>query len=233
MRPLLFFSLGAALVVLAAGCAGDTAVGGLAGRTSYLPRTGPHLAAFFDDEDEIPRLIRPPRPPRPLLPAEIREGLQAPRVPRAKFKLGLRARGLSSGRAERKWENALSYGIFLKRVPLERGRVSLELGADYTAVDTTDGLVSSTMYVLRADLLLGKFGGKGATPYLLLGGHGVIEEGTRNATGEALSGRGGGVDVGVGLGARSGRWDIRAAYSLLFASENTDSSVAVSLGFAF
>jgi hypothetical protein len=230
MRPLLFVSLGAASLVLASGCVPDAAVGGLAARASYLPRTGPPLAAFFDDEDEIPRLIRPPKLPPP---PEAREVLPAPRAPRAKYRLGVRARGLRSGQAERNWEDALSYGVFLKRVPLERGKVSLEFGAEYAAVETTDGLVSSTMYVLRADLLLGKFGGKGATPYFFLGGHGIIEEGTRNATGERVTGQGGGADVGVGLGARSGRWDIRAAYSLLFASENTDSNLAVSLGFAF
>ncbi len=230
MRPSLFLPLGAASLFLAAGCTGNAAVLGLAGRASFVPWRGPVLAAFVDDEDEIPRLIRPPKPPAP---PEAREVSPAPRAPRAKFKLGLRARGFSSGRAERKWKDALSYGIFLKRVPLERGKVALELGAEYTPIETIDGLVSSTMYVLRADLLLGKFGGKGATLYFLLGGHGIIEDGTRNATGERVSGRGGGADVGVGLSARSGKWDIRAAYSLLLASENTDSNLTISLGLAF
>jgi hypothetical protein len=227
----------AAGLSLAAGCAATRSAGTWpvcypTGGASPLGRVLPAgaLASVYDAGEEIPRLLRPPAAVEEAPASRV---AQQTRPRRAKLRIGLRAGSLSSDGAESDWEDVESYGLFLRRVPLERSKASLELGVDYAAPETADGLVSSTIYVVRADLLVGRFGGRGATAYLLLGGHAIMEEATRNATGESMTGRGGGAEVGLGLGSRSGRWDLRGVYSLLLASENTDSNLSLSFGLAF
>jgi hypothetical protein len=108
-----------------------------------------------------------------------------------------------------------------------------ELGADYTAAQTADGFQTSTLAVLHADLLFGGFGPSGATAYFFVGGQAILEQSTNVPTEQSTTGQGGGAEAGVGLGARSGTWDIKATYSYLSATDNVESSIMVSFGLAF
>jgi len=187
--------------------------------------------AYADDEadDEIPRLLRPREVLRPDAGAAVPAG------PRSSFKLGVRGGLVWSGKAERgDWDDVPNCGVYFRRVPARPARATVELAADYAQMETSDRLLSSTIYAAHANLLFGRFGAGGFGPYFFLGGQAIMESATRTATGEEVSGVGGAAEAGFGLGSRNGRFDVKATYSLLLGDEaNTKDNLVVSVGIAF
>jgi hypothetical protein len=190
---------------------------------------GLHLLAAEDElpPDETVPLLR--------LPPEEQDRADRPRKEGgSRLRVGVRGGVILTGEAaEREWEDATMYGVFLRQSPKRRKGVVYELGADYSEAQTLDGFQTSTLYFLRADILFGKFGPSGATVYFFLGGQAILEESTNVPTQTDVSGQGGGAEAGLGLGARSGLWDLKATYSYITATENADSNLMVSFGLAF
>jgi hypothetical protein len=169
--------------------------------------------------------------PEPVQPGG---GIVTPPKPRgSRMRFGIRGGMMQTSNAEREWADATTAGVFFRQSPRTRRKVVIELGADYVEAETVDGFVASTLYLIHADLLIGGFGPRGGTMYIFLGGHGVIEESTNTVSLEETSGQGGGAEAGIGLGAKSGAWDLRATYSYLTASENATDNLTVSFGLSF
>jgi hypothetical protein len=194
------------------------------------------LLGASDEDDELP-----PDETVRLLAPEPGSGqdtvVPAPKQPVSRMRFGVRGGMLATqggeGALENPWAEATTTGLFLRQSPAKRKRMVVELGADYASIETEDGTRTSTLYLLHADLLFGSFGPRGATLYFFLGGHGVMEESVDNATEETQSGQGGGAEAGVGLGSKSGAWDLKATYTYLTATENTDSNLNVTFGLSF
>jgi len=229
-RPLLFVAL---TVALGAGCSSRAWP---VASARYVPAAASpslhFLSATGDDDDELPpdETVRLLEPEPSQLPADL---AVTRREPGSRMRIGVRGGMLQTSGTERAWEDALAYGLFFRQSPRKRKKVVIELGADYVDAKTVDGFVTSTLYLLHADLLIGGFGPRGGTMYIFLGGHGVVEESTNTVTLETSSGQGGGAEAGIGLGAKSGAWDMRATYSYLTASENATDNLTFSFGLSF
>jgi hypothetical protein len=191
------------------------------------------LCAADPDEEEdavmFPRILRPKKEPLD----EIVDEPVAGEASGAKYTWGLVGGITSSGAAERAWKDAVTYGIYMRKVPSERKKTTFELAAGYSTHETEDGLLTSDVIVVRADLLFGSFGDSGgATAYLVAGGHVASETAKRLAIDETVEAVGGGASVGLGLGGKDGRWDLRGFYSFLF-TDNTENDFTASFGFGF
>ena len=69
--------------------------------------------------------------------------------------------------------------------------------------------------------------------YVLAGAQGISESATLYGSGPAESRMGAGVNLGVGFAAPKGRWDLRAAYSVVLGSDNASGSILVAAGTSF
>lgn len=189
------------------------------------------VGALDEAPDEVFRILRPPAEPAPEAAEEERE--RRTRAPTGRLRFGLRGGMSTSGGADVKWSDAPLYGLYLRRVPFERRRMTYELAAGYALTERPDEYRTSTLYTLHCDLLFGRVGGKGASVCFLLGGAAVIEDSLNNVSGETASGFGGGAEAGLSIGSASGAWEIRAVYTQIVATANANSLISVSLGFAF
>lgn len=217
-----------------AGCVSGGWGGGGAGEGRLLPAPGscfPLGGRLCDLALAAASSEEPPDESVKLLAQE--PAAEAASRPRSRWSPGVRAGVLVSGGAERDWKEAPSAGLLLRQVPPSARAAVLELGADYISTETADGVRTSQLVLLRADLLAGRFAPSGRAPYLLAGATAILEQSTNNATGATASGRGAAVELGFGYGATSARWDLRAAYAIFVASENTESGLAVSVAFGF
>lgn len=196
-------------------------------RASTFPIVAlPELPAATSEEppDESVKLLR-------------REPEETGREPnqRSKLRPGLRAGMVlpASAKDSREWKGAPSAGLLFRQRPSSPRATVIELGADFAEAETEDGVRSSQLLFLRAELLTGRFAPSGAAPYFLAGAQAVLEQSTNNVTGESASGRGAAVELGLGYGAKNGRWDARLTYALFVASENIEGSLIVSMGLGF
>ena len=191
-------------------------------RGAVLPTAGVAdslLAAEGEDEEFVGLLTQP----TPELTEE--------RAKRFGVRLGL---VIPAAAEEGSWDSGLRAGLYYRG-----GRKTVyELGFDYTSAgaDFEKGAtISSTIYSLRYDILFGRWSDsdRKATFYLLAGGEIGQESGTWDATGDTLEARGGGIDLGLGLGSPKGSWDARVVYSVLIGTDNAAGTIMAAFGYAF
>lgn len=231
----------AALVagLLAAGCGGlaRTESAFPVSRSTFSPLGGLPFdslcAAGTKAPDEVPRLLRPPEPP--ALPSDETR----PKGPGMRGRFGVRAGSLMTLRAENAtWSPGVRAGAYYRGGGLASRRMVYELGIDYMSVTGDHGegaTVSSEIYVLRCEVLFGRWAsaGRKATFYLLGGGEFGQETRTWEPTGDTAETQGGGVNVGLGVGSPKGSWDARVVYSIFTGSDEAQDGLLVALGFAF
>ena len=222
--PLAASVVGLCAVALA-GC-GSYATGGAPG---YAAVGVEFLAAAVDEApEEVPRFLRPGVEPA-IEPAPPEEPL------RRGSRFGVRGGFLMTAPAdEGSWGPGLTGGLYY------RGgrRTAWELGADYASLDADYGegrRVSSEIVFLRCDLLFGRRGdaGRKVTTFYLGGVQVGLESATWKATGDTAQRKGGGVNIGAGVGSPSGSWDARVVYSFLIGSDNVTGTIVAAFGYAF
>lgn len=177
------------------------------------------LAAEAEDDEFVGLLTQP-------TPEPARE-----RASRFGVRLGI---VMPAATEEGSWDSGLRAGLYYRG-----GRKTVyELGFDYTSAGADFGkeaTISSTIYSLRYDVLFGRWSDsdRKATFYLLGGGEIGQESGTWEATGDTLEARGGGIDLGMGLGSPTGSWDARFVYTVLIGTDNAAGTVMAAFGYAF
>ncbi len=227
MRRTALFSVLAAGLEL--GCAEGARVAPLRGPGALLGGSRAYLlAATEDPSDEIGGLLdwEPGKPLEPVAP----EPVARKRGPR-NSRLGVRCAFVLPG--ETSWKTGVRAGAYYK-TPVS-GRAPIELGIEYVALRNEDETVSSEFFYARADV------GLGPAPdpdrrvrfYPLAGVELVYELARLQVKGEELTPYAVGVNVGLGAGACSGRWDIQAFYTWLAGSTNMEGEalVAIAVGF--
>lgn len=180
-------------------------------------------AATDEAADLFPRLLRPEEGP---VPAET-----PGRASRFGLRLGLL---LPTSVEDGSWESAARAGLYYR----SGRRTAFEIGIDHASlagVAAPGQTVASKITFLRFDALFGLAGGggSGAGLFLLGGAELGLEKATWEATGDAADRKSGGLNVGVGLGPRSGRWDARVVYSIFVGSDNAAGSLTTTVGYAF
>jgi hypothetical protein len=183
------------------------------------------------DEDELPPdetvpLLRPVEPPPAAAQPQRRED-------GSRFRIGARGGMLTMGETERAWDDTVSMGVYFRQSPFKKKTMVVEFSADYASAETSDGLRSSTLYFVRGEALFGDFGPSGTTFYVVAGGEAIVEESTDNQLETTESYQNGGATAGVGFGAASGMWDLRAAYTYLPTTVNATGLMSVTFGLSF
>jgi hypothetical protein len=192
-------------------------------RVSVFPDAGVAmllLAAGDEDDEFVGLLTRPAPPEQSAVRASrfgVRVGILTPMAPE-----------------EGTWSTGLRAGVYYRGA----GGTVYEIGADYTSVEADLGMgatVSTTIYSVRCDILLGRWSDldRKATFYLLGGGELGMETGIWESTGDELEARAGGVNLGIGLASPKGSWDARFVYSILMGSDNAAGAIGATMGFAF
>ena len=243
----LFPGLSCALcVALAAGCVHSPQ----AFQTASAPGTVPPLSArvmsslFAAEVDEAPDEIVEfyeheeefkPRP-APRFPVGPSSGPRArrPRPRTAKSnRFGVRCGYFTPGESDYGWPDAWYVGLFVRRAPKKPHKMSAEFGGEFVKLEAPDGSVFTRMYILHADLLLGRMGAEGLAAYALVGAQLITEEADLYSQRDRAA-FGGGIEIGGGVGSGDGRWEIRAVYTEIMSSgRNAEDVFSVSFGFAF
>jgi hypothetical protein len=155
------------------------------------------------------------------------------------YRLGVRCGLFSPGEADYKWPETLYVGLFVRRSPRETHRMSAEIGGEFVKLVAPEsgpgGDVFSRMWVLHADVLLGRMDPRGFAAYAVLGGQVIAEEADLYYERDRKP-VGGGVEIGVGVGAGRARWrtELRAVYTEIMSSgRNTEDTFNVSFGVVF
>jgi hypothetical protein len=213
-------------ILVLAGCAGrDLRVSLTESRAAATApgRVAGLLLGSDDEEEGYVSLLA-------LAPAPVEQ--PAPRATR----LGIRGGYLLTGEAEQPgWNPSFCAGVYFRRAKPPSPRAVYELGADYIPLERDDGAVSTTLYLLRAELLWGswRMEDRSTSFYLLVGGNVISENGVFNGSEDSGSNLAYGVNLGLGLGSTRGRWDLRGVYSRFPVSTNVKDNVLVAMGFAF
>lgn len=216
--------------------AGRVASGGdapLSGRWAKAPGSGSamgFLLAAGDEDDEFGELLMVPEPqetPEPAPPEETPE-----RAGRFGVRCGLL---MTAAAGEGSWSPTVCAGVYYRGAHLVSKRIVYELGLDYIPVERGDGYVSSSLYLLRGEILFGNWSAedKGTSLYVLGGADVISENGTREVTGEVESALAAGINLGVGFGSTKGVWDARVVYSLFPGSGNVKGNILVAAGVSF
>ena len=193
----------------------------------FKPRTEPKFpdGRFPESKDRPSWVQRKPRKRR--TPSKVA------------YRLGVRCGLFSPGEADYKWPETPYVGLFVRRSPRETHRMSAEIGGEFVKLVAPEsgpgGDVFSRMWVLHANVLLGRMDPRGLAAYAVLGGQMIVEEADLYYERDR-SAVGGGVEVGVGVGTGRGRWrmELRALYTEIMSSgRNTEDTFSVSFGVAF
>ena len=173
-----------------------------------------------DEEDEMGGLLTAPVPAPAL----------APERPGA---FGLRAGMMMTVASETEWKPTFDIGAFYRGYASPR--FVYELGVDYAPAKSKDGSTSSQLIFFRGEALFWTGGAEDQSPglYVLAGAQGISESAEFYGSGPTASRMGAGINLGVGFGAPRGRWDLRAAYSLVLGSDNAGGSILVAAGTSF
>ena len=194
-------------------------------RSAFGPaRPAELLAAATDPTAEIQGPLTSPREPEG--PLEVGRDR-----PRRDLKFGARGGFLSA--LVPGWETGWRAGAYYRgRLP---NRMPLELGVDLGALKREDGTISSDLAYLRADVLLRKRGPHHRRVVLdpVVGLEVAREHAEFPGSGRETDRYVPGLRFGLGLGAPSGRWDVRLRYSLLIGSDDVagEGFLAVAVGF--
>ena len=212
------------------GCAGSARVAPgweMRGRLSSGSQAHFLAAAVDDPSDEIGGLLDW-QPGKPLEPPEPEPVAGERRAGGPRF--GVRCALVVPG--ESGWKAGPRAGAYYRGQVF---RVPLELGLDYAALENEDASVSSGFFYLRADVDLGgrATAGKGARFYPLAGVEIVFERAELLIREETSITYAVGLNLGLGIGAPTGRWDVRASYSWLMGSTNVGGEALVALSFGF
>ncbi|MBN1809836.1 MAG: hypothetical protein JW909_12275 [Planctomycetes bacterium] len=184
------------------------------------------LTAADDEEGEFTGILTVP-----VNPPDVPVPPPAPKTGRFGFRAGFL---MPMGADEGEWGSAVSAGVFLRSIKGADRNKALEFGVDFASTETDDGAVSSTLISLRGDLLFGRWDpGAGGTSTYFLGGIDIYSENADVGGGSSESATALGVNLGVGLGAASGGWDMRAVYTLYPGSGNVGGGFMVAFGLAF
>ena len=209
------------------GCAGSLRGAPVQGARWELFNSYAHslAAAGEDPSDEIGGLLDW-EPGKPLEPPPFKEPVarRRPRTRRGRF--GVRCALVVPGGPG--WNAGVRAGAYY-RTRLFNG-APVELGLDYAALEDEDGYVSSEFLYLRADVDLGR---KAARFHPLAGVELVYERAELRVRNETRTPYAVGLNVGVGTGAPSGRWDVRVLYSWLPGSTNVKGGALVAVSFGF
>jgi hypothetical protein len=132
---------------------------------------------------------------------------------------------------EGSWDSGLRAGLYYRG----GSKTVYEFGLDYASIESDDGLTSSALLFLRGDVLFGRWSEDDdkAGFYFLAGIQGISEQAELSGSGKTESRTGGGLNLGLGIGSPKGKWDVRAAYSIVLGSDNAKGDVIVATGFAF
>ena len=155
-------------------------------------------------------------------------------LPRA-VRPGIRTGFLAFTSAERGGIDSTALVGFFLGPPKTRG-ISWEAGLDLASVDAENGSYSSRVYVGRFDVLFPLGGGPDgdtprAKPYLLSGVDGIVESAEEADAG--FSNYATAINLGVGVGLKEGKFDLRATYSVLLGSDNSSGMMLLTGAFTF
>jgi hypothetical protein len=215
----------AALACLA-GCSSEQRLGA----ASHFPEAAARVCSGLlagDDiaPDLVPHIIRPESDAVPAGPAT------RGRVNR----IGVRGAYLvAPATAQGEWGSSFVSGAYVR---YEEGPV-FEFAVDYAklagAYENSAGATSEIVFG-RFDILFSGWGrsNDGVRFYLLTGAAVGVETATWVASDDTLTRTAGMVDIGFGLGAWNGTWDVRATYALPGADFNAQGFASLGVGFAF
>lgn len=148
-------------------------------------------------------------------------------------RLGLRYGLFWPGESVYDWPESQCFGLYLRRTPRREHSVGTEFGAGFVKLEAPEGSVFTRMYVLHADLLLGRMGGRGLAAYVVVGGQAIYEEADLYFERDVTA-FGGAAEIGLAIGSGSGRWEIRGVYTKIMSpGRNAEDAVTASLGIAF